>query len=197
MSTTPTVEEFLTSSQPDEPEEVEHPTDPLESIAHSMRILTEVVVRRDAEDEEQDSQSALVNELDRELQGVRAELAASQALVEEVLAICKPSTSKLANSIRAAIAEHEAVDEEPEGEVAYVCPHCGTGWGEVVDPCTECGKAASGTTPERPEQPAHDAPVEEWRDYVRAVRPAEFRPTTLDTMNRSQIRTYLGIEQVA
>ena len=47
----------------------------------------------------------------------------------------------------------------------------------------------------RPDQPAHDAPVEEWRAYCRELRPAEFLPVTLDTMNRSQIRTFLGLEQ--
>lgn len=47
-------------------------------------------------------------------------------------------------------------------------------------------------TATEPQQPAHDAPVEEWRAYARSKG---FAGPDIDKANRSQIRTALGVAQ--
>jgi hypothetical protein len=87
--------------------------------------------------------------------------AALYALLEEIEGLIKPSTSKLANTVR------DAIERWRKPEVP-------------VEP----------TTPE-PDHPSHDAPVEEWREYASTVNSS----IDFSTMNRSQIRTELGIDQ--
>ena len=62
--------------------------------------------------------------------------------------------------------------------------------------CVDCGgEHQEGSLPYRrpePAPPAHDAPVEEWRAYARS-RTGFPEGTSIDTLNRSQIRTLLGI----
>lgn len=53
----------------------------------------------------------------------------------------------------------------------------------------------SGSTEPVWEHPADDAPVEEWRAYARSARGQTNGESSIDTMNRSQIRTLLGITQ--
>lgn len=62
---------------------------------------------------------------------------------------------------------------------------------EVLEPVV----ATSGPEPETAqgaEHPSHDAPVEEWREFARSIG---YAGPDVDTMNRSQIRSMLGIDQ--
>jgi hypothetical protein len=105
--------------------------------------------------------------LQAEIEGLNAELAQANRKIEEVLHLCKPSSSKLANAIRVVLDEdHDK--PAPEGE----------GPREIA--------------PTEPGHPASDAPVEEWRAYARAVAVVD---QDWSQMNRPQIRTALGIEQ--
>jgi hypothetical protein len=102
-----------------------------------------------------------------EIEGLNADLDQANRKIEEVLHLCKPSSSKLANAIRVVLDEdHDK--PAPEGE----------GPREIA--------------PTEPGHPASDAPVEEWRAYARAVAVVD---QDWSQMNRPQIRTALGIEQ--
>ncbi len=192
MTTGPTIEQFFTQPDdhgPEEPEptpasveeyaqavdeKVERhlqeydphtpPTPPttelaLGSIATSLRMIADLVVRRDREEEQHDDQAALVNELDRELQQARQQL-------EEIRETVKKSTSKLADAVRAVLDRPSQPASEttaPEQRVVH--------------------RAA----------PAPDAPVEEWRAFAQEYGGGAITGD-LQQMNRSQIRTALGIE---
>lgn len=113
----PTAEEFLAQTDPDEPDEEQQPRDPqtpptadlaLGSIATSLRMLADIVVRRDREEELEDTREQRIHELELDLQATRSQL-------DEVLALCKKSTSKLANSVREVL-ETETVTAPPEPE---------------------------------------------------------------------------------
>lgn len=190
----PTVEQFLT--QTDLPEfdvEIFDSGDALESIAASMRQLVDVMTGGGGPVQ-------LIADLEAEVTEIEALHDAKQALIDEVLAICKPSTSKLANSIRAVLEPvvappaAEPVAEPVDGVPAAVrCPACARYFAdqELLDrhECTG------------PVMPAHDADVEEWRAYAGARGYAgtydETGGMTVDQMNRSQIRTLLGIPQTS
>lgn len=197
MTTAPTLEEFLTQREADEHEpddsyDVE-PFEPgaataLESIAVSLQQLVGMA-QGDVEEERRSQQLQEAHDDIHEKHAVLYEL------LEEVEAIIKPSTSKLANSVREAIdrwrgvpaAESDAGEPaEPDAVVVYTCPHCQTGWGEVVDPCRECGKASA---PDPAKQPANDAPIEEWVAYAQSLG----HDVDPGRTNRSQIRTLLGL----
>lgn len=151
-----TPEQFMTqTTEPDEdvfePDTVPS-VDPLESIAESLRVVAD----------------SLTGQHDEALQAAREQYDDSEAkyadlyrLLADVEKLVAPSTSKLANGVREAIARWRNPVVEPE----------------AVEP--------------DPNLPAHDAPVEEWRLFARA------HGHTVGEMNRSQIRTLLGIEQPA
>lgn len=166
MTITP--EQFLAMpSDPEDDQEQAPPLDPLESIAFSLRFLvdrfeaehatetplTEGIVTREEFDE-----------LAQAYDDLEAKHDLLRALVEEIEGIVKPSTSKLANQVRAAVQRWRA-PEVPAAEPSA----------DVV--------------------PADDAPVEAWRAYARNVRNMSGGESSIDSMNRSQIRTMLGIEQ--
>lgn len=155
--TVPTPEEFL--AQRTDPDEDDCPDDlagdPLVSIARSLEAIALAVASR------QEGSSELAS-LRSEYDEVERLHDAKQALIEQVLAICKPSTSKLANNIRAAIEPPVAVP--PSGAESPPGP------------------------------PVRDADVEEWRGYARSLG---YNGPDIDTANRSQIRTMLGIDQTA
>lgn len=100
-----------------------------------------------------------------------ADLEASHAqlfgLVADIEKIVKKSTSKLADQVRAAI----------------------DGW---KAPAVEETVPASNAAEMGHHPPAHDADVEEWRGYARSLG---YTGADIDTANRSQIRTMLGIGQ--
>ncbi|HEU4567680.1 MAG TPA: hypothetical protein VFR99_06555 [Marmoricola sp.] len=111
--TIPSPEQFLAGpSDPEDDDTAEEPLSPLESIADSLRGIHVLMDRFDADragDPCQAHASALheSQELCDSLREANADLAdkhrAVFELVEEIEGIVKPSTSKLANSVREAI----------------------------------------------------------------------------------------------
>lgn len=168
--------------------------DPLESMAESLRRLADHWTSTIPVAQNDDAVLGAM----QELADLEAKYDTLVALVEEIEGIIKPSTSKLANSVRDAINAWRApeVPAEPEVELVHGTPTggkspCGIHYMEGTfgsDPtCPEC-KAAE--VPDN--QPAHDADVEVWREY--AITEGLPRDAA-EGMNRSQIRTALGIEQ--
>lgn len=133
MTSTPTVEEFLTRPEPDEPEAVEIDVatllgvDPLISIAESLRAITSIVVRRDRQEAAEDETQQALDQLDREYAEIEKLHDVKQQLIEDTLKICSKSTSKLADSIRALLeapvaaptTDHPAHDADVEEWRAY------------------------------------------------------------------------------
>lgn len=176
MSIVPTPEEFLTTyEQPDEPEEIE--LEPLESIADSLRCLVAVmkpqegiVLPTDYETVSDEYAPAVLEEASKQAaeedrDDWEDKHRALSELVMAISAIVKPSTSKVSLEVKAAIERWTNPQPEPAEE---------TSGSEPLD------------------QPAHDAPVEEWRAYARSYG---YTGYDVDKCNRSQIRTMLGIEQ--
>jgi len=177
MTYTPTPAEFLTQTEPDE-DDVE-PTatpDPLTSIAESLRLLTALASRETGDQADErlvrdltasDAQIAKLQAENATLDEIYDDLATTNEVlvgqIDEVRALIKPSTSKLANSIRAVL-------DGPTTEPAAVDRDLDRPW------------------------PADDAPVEEWRACARSVSGLP-NGVEVDSMNRSQIRTLLGIPQ--
>ena len=147
-------------------------------------------------------------------------------LVEEIHAIVKPSTSKVSLQVKAAIerwadplgtqtpspapdatpgASEPAVDDAAAEGPTDVQQRAGEG-SAIVPPAVPCSRClryfADLALLEQHEcavaqiRPEHDASLEEWRSYARTQQGVP-EGTVIDTMNRSQIRTMLGIEQPA
>ena len=157
--THPTPEDFLTDQHAgeDEPECI----DPLVSIADSLNRLVEAMAwsgtdEAAAADQNYTQLEKAYEELDQRYDDLLE-------LVDAIEALIKPSTSKLANGVRTAIAAWRGPDEPV---------------------------AIENTAQMGPQQPAPDADVEQWALYAEALG---FE--VHDSMNRSQIRTLLGIEQ--
>lgn len=119
-------------------------------------------------------------------------------LVNQIGAIVKKSTSKVSLDVKAAIeawrfgtaetpSPGESVTESRESSVAEGS-HTRTQTDSGPDFCRECSEAIHDWV----EWPCPEQPVEEWRAYARSLGRVE---PEIDTMNRSQIRTMLGIEQ--
>lgn len=164
MTMTISPEAFLATPTSDEDYELDtEPVDPLESIAESLRTLAaasapvQYFTAERASTNDHGEEIQLLTEAHSDLQDEHIEVL---QLLEDVEALVKPSTSKLANSVRAAINAWRA----PEVPAEPVEDH----------------------TPA--ELPAADAPVEEWREFARGLTDQD-----VDSMNRSQIRTLLGI----
>lgn len=172
MTTALSPEEFMAlPAQPDE-EDVEPETtltagvapDPLESIASSLGLLAAIARKHDLADEREEALDRWTEERERENRELEALHDAKQGLIEQVLALIKPSTSKLANSIRA-----------------------------VLEPVVTPPEPAPAEEPQPSSHPLeNDASVEEWRAYARSQG---YQGPDVDTANRSQIRTMLGIAQ--
>lgn len=171
MTTTPTAQQFLTDPWTDEDgdDEIEvrshtchHDDRALTSIADSLERLVELT-------EASTEGSAPIAESGGVSQEEFDELARSYdergALLARVLEICKPSTSKLANAIRAELAPApEPAAEEPIAEVPKAAPA------------------------DNQAIPADEAPTEEWQAYGRS-----FGLEGEALRNRSTIRTVLGL----
>lgn len=179
MTVTP--EQFMAQPEPDEEEtfNLPVPLSPLETIASAVSYIAALMAEQQAElmpgviSAVEPTGEVLVSEqqLHDTLQGL-ADLEAKHdvlyALLEEIEAIIKPSVGKLAIAVREAINRWRA----PEVPVEPV----------VEDP--EPGTPAT--------HPAHDAGIEIWRTYG-----ANHGVAGAESMNRSQIRSALGIEQPA
>lgn len=181
MIQTPTPEQFLSAPDPDEPDaddlevQPEH-VDPLTSIAASLRTLVQHLDPTDlvgpAETETADDR---LNQAYDDLEAKHAEL---YALVVEVETIIKPSTSKLANSVRAAIDTWRGVPASEPEPAPPADPAPSPAEVPAVPPATE------------PLLPAPDAGLEEWRAYARSCG---YNGPDVDRANRSQLRTMLGL----
>jgi hypothetical protein len=185
MNAVPTPEEFLRQTEPDEDEgdEAVLPgVDPLTSIASSLSTAVALLLKHDTANEADAEADRRYLELDQayaDLEDKHRELFALLADVEKIVA---PSTSKLANSVREAIARWRNPEVPAE---------------EQPSPSVEDYARSTAAAVGLPEWPANDADVEEWRDYARTVRGLTPQgESSIDQMNRSQIRTLLGIPQV-
>lgn len=176
--TAPTLEEFLAAPPDPEEDETEAPaaptptaevgqTAPRDSLASIADCLERIasVAEASAADAERPLQEAY-EQLQRENRELEALHDTKQGLIEQALAILKPSTSKLANNLRSVL---EPVVAAPEPEPSRE-PEANT------DP---------------PTPPADDAPIEDWVAFAQA-RGLEVDP---GRTNRAQIRTALGIPQ--
>lgn len=131
MTNAPTTEEFLSQVGTDDEEEETYAPDPMDSIAESLRRLVTVA-------EGQGTEEAASEQLREDLDDLESRYVAMDELVEGIVAIVKPSTSKLANSVREAVDRWRGVPVEPEP--------------------AEMGA----------QRPTNDAPVEEWREFARS-----------------------------
>ena len=171
MTTTPTVEEFLAQQDPEEDQtDEQRPADPLESIAQSLGVIADAMTNRDTTAGAE--QEALLEETREERDDWEDKHRAALDLIHEIGTIVKPSTSKVSLEVKAAIERWANPVVEPEPITVPDGPPDG--------PHT----AAEGA------YPAQSADVEEWRAYARSYG---YTGPDVDSMNRSQIRTMLGI----
>lgn len=185
MNQTPTVEQFLAmqTSEDDhaEPEILSFSVDPLESIAESLsriaasmggETFTAELVQQEGCEHADDLAQAMRDLQDRDdWEAKHQELFLVVAGIEKIVS---KSTSKVSLEVKAAID-------------AWRKP--------VVRQALTADEVAALDVVIHPEQPAHDADVEQWREYARGLGALPAEPDAIDSMNRSQIRTLLGIEQ--
>lgn len=140
----------------------------------------------------EDEHVALMIDTSHELADLEAKHDIVLQLVEQIRSIVKKSTSKVSLDVKAAI---DAWANPPTSETPSPAgePSPSAGEGSYTGLRTEVD--AEGRTVLS--VPAHDADVDEWRTYARALRGVTNGESSIDSMNRSQIRTLLGIEQPA
>lgn len=190
---------------------------PLDSIAHSLRTIAASMGGESLTAElvtGADEEAAWRAEYDDLYEKYNALF----GLLADIEKIVKPSTSKVSLEVKAAIdawKNPEVPQALTADEVASrchtqvptgptspdICKECSANIQDYVEwPCPPVQAAQkpvlNDLRPEGSAQPAHDAGVEEWRAYARNLG-AVPEGTVLDQMNRSQIRTMLGIEQPA
>ena len=163
---TPTPEQFLAQTDPEDLEEDAGPVDPLTSIAGSLQQLV-AYMSGDLAEAATDVQLSAKEEL-ADLEDKHRALYDLLAQVEKIVA---PSTSKLANSVREAIAAWRNPEAPAPAEAPAPVP---------VENAAEMGLA----------MPGPDADVETWARYAESLG-----HEVPGHMNRSQIRTLLGIAQ--
>lgn len=176
MTTAPTAQEFLAMQSTEDDVELEH-VSPLESIAESLRMIA-VGMGGEVFSAElvQESPSDRLQEAFDDLEDKHRSLF---DLLAEVERIVKPSTSKVSLDVKAAIDRWKSPEVPTTEQVeAETVP---------VENAAEMGLP----------QPDHDADAEVWRAYARQLGHGRTGPAfnELNQMNRSQIRTMLGIEQ--
>lgn len=137
--------------------------DPHSMTGAAVTGLLAVLVDHEEAGGKAEASTAAYDELEVEVRQVEELASRRQQVIDDILAAVKPSTSKLADKVRA-IAE------------------------EAFQAATDPGPPAE-PAPDAP--PADDAPVDEWRAYARSRTDVEV--TGVDTANRSQIRTMLGL----
>lgn len=196
MTITP--EQFMSLSEPDEELDVwvecelhgqmarfcgpcaNEQTGPLYSIAASLSTIAESFGAFAGLIEERDELRAKWLRAETLLSEAEKDLAEEKAKSEAVLEIVKPSTSKLANAVR------EALEPQAVTESVNATP---------IVTLTDSVTAVDGLHTVSPEThpavvvPAHDADVEEWRAYAVPFLAGH----DVGTLNKSQIRTLLGI----
>jgi hypothetical protein len=181
--------------------------EPLVSIALSLSQLVTLTANRDAAAMGQQFTAVLDSTDDQELMllvEAHADLESKHralfGLLADVEKIVKPSTSKLANAVRDAItawrnpgvpgvaSEHNPLENSEPGPLENSEPT------PVPENLPVPSAAEPGNSQEALALPAADAPVEAWRDYARSAYavPGDV-PVVIDSLNRSQIRTLLGL----
>lgn len=188
-----TPEQFLTMpSDPEDDQEPAPPLEPLESIAFSLRFLVDRFEPEQVAAAADDGAQQRYDDLDQAYADLEAKHDVLRALVEEIEGIVKPSTSKLANQVRAAVQRWRA-PEVPAGEPVDEEPGiCSThGWAHKFKTCAEVTAEQSVGGGDL-ELPGPDADVWEWRAY--AIRLGHDN-VEMGKLNRSQIRTMLGVDQ--
>lgn len=220
MITVPTPAEFLLSTDPDE-EEYAHGGDPLDLLVDLERRVIALEAERGGQPVPAVLEAAACTECERsraeaidlanvyDEAGSRAE--AAEALVEQIEGIVKKSTSQVSLAVKAAIeawrnpvAEPESEDA-PDGHISKAERDqmlSGEGSAPLVEPAVQCEACARWFADAElfgrhncamsRNAPAADADVSEWRTYARGLG---YTGPDVDAMNRSQIRTMLGIEQ--
>lgn len=221
----PTPDEFLAQQTSPEDDQEPIILPPLESIAESLRTIAAALTVEPADptptgaNAPGEQYDALLHDFE-ELEGANKVLLDERT---EVLNVIKKSTSKLANAVRDVLkppaAQPAEVDEEDEPH-AFVtedgvdcCRLCGRheNDGQGIHVTDEEGVTvpfelrsmdkqeaeaflgASGPTMGGfVGMPTRDADVEAWRSYART---RGFDDPAVGVMNRSQIRTMLGVEQ--
>jgi uncharacterized protein YyaL (SSP411 family) len=177
MTNAPTAEEFL--AQPSEPDEeldlilpaamAEAMPSPLAQIAESLATIAKAAHVSTYLDQQATDLARAYDEARRELADAEALNQIQADLIERVTKIVKPSTSKLANSVREALGSASFVAKaEPEAPVNATDEH----------------------NNDQDAPPAADASVEEWRAFARG---RGYAGPDVDKANRSQIRTMLGL----
>lgn len=166
-------------------DQIEHGL-PLQLVAEALQSIVTVVRRQE---DAVDAAKALYREremLAEQLDASMERAAAQQRLIDQVLEVVKPSTSKLANSVRAVLQPSaEGTVEPPKDE-------------PPATPVAETPAPVAAVAEQQPQQPAQafelgpDATVESWREYARILGHGDEKVAGL---NRSQIRTLLGVPQ--
>lgn len=221
MTYLPTPEQFLAEPSTDEDDFEEVALDPLTSIAASLeRIASSYTVGERVSSEyvgETCSTCAEVEErrqrLNEEYDDLEDKHRALYELLADVEKIVAKSTSKVSLEVKAAINawRNPEVPVEPDPEAAR-CAVCAEAFPDVIalqahgtrahgadfdyrDPAPEPDPTPEGYKPEELKQltggdaiPAADADLAVWREYARG-RGVE----NADQLNRSQIRTALGL----
>lgn len=175
MTIAPSPEEFLAQTEPDE----EDLPEPLESIADSLRKLVAGAAKSETDDSAYNHLQEMHDNLDQAYADLEAKYESLRGLVDDVLAVCKPSVSKLANQVRETVERWR----NPEAPVAETELEAEPEPTEQVD---EDGQVYAGSWP------GDDTSVEKWRALARRLG---YTGADVDKLNRSQIRTMLGIEQ--
>lgn len=194
MTTIPTPADFLMIREPDEDD-----AEPFEQNAARLDDLERRLyaleargrdLQNDAQllQEETSDQEHRMHTLIEDLADEQAKHAVVIALVDQIEGIVRKSTSQVSLAVKAAIKAWANPDTpSPAPDVAESAVDDAAGAGS---PEQDVQQSAGEGLP----QPAVDAPVDEWRAYARSIH-AVPEGTVLDQMNRSQIRTLLGIEQ--
>lgn len=224
MTTMPTPEEFM--MLPVEPDEdCDSDLTPLQHLAELERRVTALESGTESADTyplvspaETVDDEALAQLIDcaQALADLEAKHDTVLQLVEQIRGIVKKSTSKVSLDVKAAIDAwtNPAIPETVEGEEAsgaagathllvdgaLLCNSDGPSSdhpGNVTcEDCRELNRQRVASLVASVGPPAHDADVEDWRAYARTQHRVP-EGTVLDQMNRSQIRSMLGIEQPA
>jgi len=185
----PTPEEFMMlAGEPDEDCEPlqmgsqfdELYVDPLTSVVESLQTIAAAFGAVTGLAEEASDLRLQLAEARRDCADLEVLQLTQAELIYQVLEIVKPSTSKLANTVRDAINGYLTGNPAEAEAPAQAVP---------VENAAEMGcpppAAEMGCPP-----PAADADVEEWRAYARSCG---YAGPDVDKANRSQIRTMLGI----
>ena len=202
-STAPSPAEFLATSDPHD-EDVDDLT-PLERLTLLEQRVTTleggVVLPSDTDlgnifgvdlgNREQDA----VQTMHEELTDLEAKYDAVLQLIGQIGGIVKKSTSKVSLEVKAAIDvwANPLGNKTPSPAPGDPAPEPSA---ESVPAAVSEASAGEGP-PWAKNHPAHDAPVDEWRAYAEERLRGLGYEGDLQQMNRSQIRTLLGIEQLA